>query len=311
LSTPPSRSMIIAVCLIAGGLGLSFPEDARPSPGRRPGQAPPARGEAVVRFLGHCGFAVETANHFLVFDYVEKMFEESSGGPTSRSLETGFIDPTEIKGRKVRVFITHEHGDHFDPVIFEWEKTVPDIRYFFGWKASDEARYRYLVGPRAEWSGEELEVFTVNSHHSGVPEVAYLVKVDGLAVYFNGDYQGKFEEDFPFLKGKTGRIDLAFVPPVWEEKWAYSRMNTELIRLFQPAALFPMHVRVGDEELYFPSFEKAFQPRLENGRVILTRNKKGAAYAYADGVVKALGAKSAAEADVPREGSRGKADREP
>ncbi len=294
------RSKIIVAGLIAGGLSSIFPRDARPFRGEGPGQTP-GRGDAVVRFLGHCGFVVETANHFLVFDYVEKMLEESYGRPASRSLEKGYVDPTEIRGRKVRVFVTHEHGDHFDPVIFGWEEKVPDIQYFFGWKASGDLRYQYLEGPRAEWKGGGLEIFTVNSHHSGVPEVAYLVKVDGLAVYFNGDYQGNFGEDYPFLKGKAGRIDLAFLPPVWEEKWAYGRMNSELIRLFQPQAVFPMHVRVGDEDQYFPPFEKAYQPRLEDGRVILTRNRKGAAYVYVDGVVKPLGLMNAAGARGPRE----------
>ncbi len=276
----------LAVCLtLAVAQGLLFTGQGGGPPDRDVGQSLSPK-SAVIRYLGHCGFAVETANHLLIFDYVEKMLEEFYGHPSSRSLEAGYIDPEEIMGRKVEVLVTHEHGDHFDPVIFEWEGTVPDIRYFFGWKASEKPHYHYLEGPRAEWKKDGLEIFTVNSHHSGVPEVAYLVKVDGLAIFFNGDYQGDFGEDFPFLKTKADKVDLAFVPPVWEEKWAYGRMNSALIRLFRPAAVFPMHVRVGDEEQYFPSFEKTYQPLLKEGRVVLTRNKKGAAYVYEGGTIK-------------------------
>jgi len=32
-----------------------------------------------------------------------------------------------------------------------------------------------------------LEIATINSHHSGIPEVAWLIKADGLVVYHNGD----------------------------------------------------------------------------------------------------------------------------
>jgi L-ascorbate metabolism protein UlaG (beta-lactamase superfamily) len=245
-----------------------------------------AYGKVLVRFLGHCGFVIETSDHFLIFDYVEKMLEGSYGRPESPSLEAGYIVPAEIRDRKVRVFVTHGHGDHFDPVIFGWEETIPDIQYFFGWKASEEPRHLCLVGPRAEWTEDGLEIFTVNSLHSGVPEVGYLVKVDGLGIYFNGDYQGKFEEDFPFLKTKADRIDLAFLPPLWEEKWAYGRMNSELIRLFQPRAVFPMHVRAGDEAQYFPPFEEAFSPLLESGRIVLTHNRKGVTYVYEGGLVR-------------------------
>jgi L-ascorbate metabolism protein UlaG (beta-lactamase superfamily) len=267
-------------------LSLTAPAGGRALPEPGSGQDISPR-EAEIRFLGHCGFAVETQTQFFIFDYVEKMLETSIPRPASRSLESGYIDPAEIKDRRVRVFITHEHGDHFDPVIFEWEDVIPDIQYFFGWKVSEEVRHNCLTGPRAEWKGDGLQILTVNSHHSGVPEVAYLVKADGLVIYFNGDYQGSFGEDFPYLKAKTKKIDLAFVPPVWEKKWTYSRMVEELIRLFQPSALFPMHVRVGDEKQYFPAFEKAFESSLVGGRVALTNNKKGALFIYKNGSVQA------------------------
>jgi len=249
-----------------------------------PGQTDETK-EATVWFLGHCGFAVQTSNHFLIFDYVEGQLENSYPKPDTLHLATGYITPEEIKNFKVRVFVTHEHGDHYDPVIFEWEKSVPDIQYFFGWQASNEPQYHYLLAPRAEWKGDNLEIFTINSHHSGVPEVAYLVKVDSLVIYHNGDYQGNYQEDMPYLKTKTDSIDLAFIPPVWQEQWVYYRINLELITQFQPKAVFPMHVRVGDENQYFAPFRNTYQSHLQEGQIILTNNMKGAKYFYKNGII--------------------------
>lgn len=101
------------------------------------------------------------------------------------------------------------------------------------------------------------------------------------------DYVEKMLEDYPFLKTKAGKVDLAFVPPFWEEKWTYGRMNSDFIRILRPAAAFPMHVRVGDEDQYFPAFEKAYAPFLEDGRVVLTRNIKGAVFVYKNGTIDA------------------------
>ena len=240
-------------------------------------------GGAKIRFLGHCGFAIQTQNFFLIFDYVEKSLEGQYQEPGNRSLETGYIDPREIKDRKVRIFVTHNHSDHFDPVIYDWEGIIPDIEYFFGWQASDDSNYHYLNGPRAEWLDNEMRIYTVNSHHSGVPEVAYLVLVDGLAIYHNGDCKVNPEDDIPYLKSKTDSLDIAFVPPVWEEKWDYYRITLELVNQLRPKALFPMHIRVGDEEKFYEQFGNEFRHRMQSGQVVLTWNKKGTGYLYRKG----------------------------
>jgi len=190
-----------------------------------------------------------------------------------------------MQNLKTRVFVTHQHSDHYDQVIFNWENIIPDIEYFFGWQASGESGYNYLVGPRAEWVDNDIQIYTVNSHHLGVDEVAYLVLVDNLSIYFNGDYQGSYIADMQYLKSKTDYNDLAFVPPVWEERWDYYRINVEIINQFQPRAFFPMHVIVGDENNYFPQLQTVFQQMLTSGRVIITNNVKGISFNYDSGII--------------------------
>lgn len=242
-------------------------------------------GEANIWFLGHCGFAVQTLNYFLIFDYVEDHLREVYETPDNPSLLNGFINPQEIIDLKVRVFATHEHGDHFDPVIFQWADHIADIEYFFGWQSSNNADYHYFPGPRATWLNDNLEVYTINSYHSGIPEVAYLIKVDDSVIYYNGDYQGDYQEDMKYLRTKTGNIDIAFLFGIWQEQWKYFNVNHELITQLKPAAVFPMHIRIGDEKEYFLPFKAKFDPMLDNGHVVLTNNIKGISLYYKNHII--------------------------
>lgn len=228
---------------------------------RPPAPADLGPGEAAVWYLGHCGYAVRTQGHLLIFDYQEERDgQQTKAKPARRALDAGWIDPVEIKDLKVRVFVSHSHGDHFDPVIFAWKGTVADIAYYFGWKAADDPATHYFVGPRAELKSGGLEIATINSHHSGVPEVAWLVKVDGLAVYHNGDCQPDDPAaDHDFLKTKTDRIDLAFVFPVFRPGEKYTEQNLDFFKKFRVGAAFPMHVQAGDA--MYLDFQKEFQAR--------------------------------------------------
>jgi len=242
-------------------------------------------GEAAAWYLGHCGYAVRTPNHFLIFDYQESRDgQQPKSRPASPSLASGWINPEEIKGLKVRVFVSHSHEDHFDPVIFTWKEVIPDIGYYFGWQAADDPSCNYLIGPRAELTSGGLEIATINSHHSGVPEVAWLVKVDGLVIYHNGDCQpADPAPEHVFLKSKAGRIDLAFVFPVFEDGAKYTLQNLDFFKKFKVGAVFPMHVQAGGA--MYLDFQKSFQAKFP-GLPIHVPMKMGQKFVFADGKIR-------------------------
>jgi L-ascorbate metabolism protein UlaG (beta-lactamase superfamily) len=235
---------------------------AQAPPAKGPSAGPvledPPPGGAFVWYLGHCGYAVRTREHLLIFDYQEQSDgRQPKTKPERPSLDSGWIDPEEIKGLKVRVFASHSHGDHFDPVILTWKGTVPDILYYFGWKAADDPAHAYLIGPRAELESGGLEIATINSHHSGVPEVAWLIKVDGLVIYHNGDCR----PDDPVaahehLRTKTAAVDLAFVFPVIEAGEKYAIQERDFFRKFRVHTAFPMHAKAGDA--MYLDFQRVF-----------------------------------------------------
>jgi L-ascorbate metabolism protein UlaG (beta-lactamase superfamily) len=245
--------ILLALCVAGVGAGLAASQSAA-------GEAAPPGG-ALIWYLGHCGYAVRTADHLLIFDYQERRDGQMpKTRPARPELANGWIDPEEIKGLKVRVFVSHSHDDHYDPVILDWKAAVPDIGYYFGWNAADEPSYHCLVGPRAELNSGGLEIATINSHHSGVPEVAWLVKVDGLVVYHNGDCQPEDPgAEHAFLRTKADSIDLAFVPPVFEDDQKYTLQNIDLFTRFRVRAAFPMHVQADGARYH--DFQKALQAK--------------------------------------------------
>jgi len=87
-----------------------------------------------------------------------------------------------------------------------------------------------------------MEIYTIYSHHSDVPEVAYLVLVDGIALYHNGDYKADFEEDYAYLRTLTDRIDVAFVIGHPFPEHQYFQQTLRLTELFDVQSIFPMNV---------------------------------------------------------------------
>ena len=201
--------------------------------------APLNADEAVVWYLLHCGFAVKTQSKLLIFDYIHKRLRAPED-TTPASLSNGRINPAEIADLDVYVFVSHEHTDHFDETIFNWRDSIPNITYFFGWDASNNPPDHTMIGPRAVYTDDNIEVYTINSHHSGVPEVAYLVKTDSLVIYHGGDYNQDYEADIPYLKQFAPKVDIAML-----DDWCGGPIAAVLEQL-SPGLVFPQHFG-GDE----------------------------------------------------------------
>lgn len=197
--------------------------------------------------LGGNGWALRIREKMLVFDYVGGADPTPPASGEARNLQRGYIDPDELRSFEVYVFVTHSHQDHFDPVILEWQDQIDQITYFFGWQAGSNPEYHYMIGPRAHTQSGGVEVYTINSHHDDVPEVAYLVKVDGITIYHNGDYRSSYLEDFEYLQTITDHIDIAFVigwPYVSHQHFQQAKLLAEM---FNPMYMFAI-CREGDED---------------------------------------------------------------
>lgn len=243
--------------------------------------------EAVVWYLGHCGYAVRTKSKLLIFDYQEKVRlpdRSEVRPPVQRSLFNGWVDPEEIKDLDVLVFASHSHSDHYDPIILSWEKTIGKIDYIFGWQEREGGHYHSLPAPRRTLNLDGVEIFTVNSHHSGVPESGFLVKLDGLTLFHQGDYIGRMGENEPFtvsgdlnyLKTKFDSVDICFTHAgTWVPQ-------LEMLAVFHPRLAFPMHYgyREGKYSEYLAEVKGKFPET-----VFFIPLKKGDFCHYRDGIV--------------------------
>ena len=84
-----------------------------------------ADGEAEIRYLGHAGWLVRTAEHSLVFDYTGPI----DGG----TLASGTLSPEALAGRRVILFASHAHGDHWKPHVLGLRDQVRDLTVVMGW----------------------------------------------------------------------------------------------------------------------------------------------------------------------------------
>lgn len=192
-------------------------------------------GEARIWYLGHSGWGIQTESRFLIVDYIE------DGSPTvARSLANGYVDPQEIADRSVVVFISHAHGDHWDPVVLEWAQTIPDITYVFGWDAEQGPGHVYCERRRQELTLGNMRVRTIVHDFDGIPEAAFVVELDGLTIFHSGDhgsgpppFREEFVDNIEYIAEIAPEIDMAFIPTWGEEGFVIGEL--------EPTFTFPMH----------------------------------------------------------------------
>lgn len=207
--------------------------------------------KAIIHYLYHSGFAVETKNHFLIFDY----YNDSPKGET-RDLTNGVISKRELlKHENICVFVSHSHYDHFNPVIFKWAEVNPAIQYFLSDDVpkQDNVKSYHSMAPYQEFHENGLRVKTYGSTDIGV---SFLVEVDELDIFHAGDLncwywyyestQQELEEDYQkFIremeKMKSEKVDIAFFPVDPRLKEYYYMGGEYFIKQMQPKLFIPMH----------------------------------------------------------------------
>jgi len=199
-------------------------------------------GSALVWYLWHSGWAIKTSNHLLIFDYYK-----NSTPPDTPLLANGSINPEEIKDLNVTVFVSHSHGDHYTPAIFDWKKDVKNITYVMGFKPENQNGYIYM-GPRETKTITGMEITTIESNDSGV---AFFVKVDDVNIFHSGDhanrkqdFSGPFKKEIEFLADKGLKPDIFFAPVSgcgFGDLEAVKKGVFYTIKKLSPHVIVPMH----------------------------------------------------------------------
>ena len=205
-----------------------------------------------VWFLHHSCFAIEIKDYLLLFDYYKD--EPVPPDPISPEYSWDTLWPQAFKTKKVRVFSSHKHGDHFNPVILSWQDHFDDIHYFF----SRDISKKYVtdkvtvIKAHEELQWGELKVKALRSTDLGV---AFLLGLEGLKLYHAGDLHwwhwneedeawnknmaARFKKEISLLKGIS--LDLAFVPLDPRQEDAAFLGIEYFLNQVEVKTVFPMH----------------------------------------------------------------------
>lgn len=187
-----------------------------------------------IEYIYHSGFTVETDNYFLVFDYYK-----------------GKLNLKE--NRKIIVFSSHGHGDHFNAEVLEWKKEIQNIQYVLSSDIKVEPDSNiHLMEPY-----ESLKIYDVSIHSFGSTDIglSFLVNVDGKNIFFAGDlnwwlWPEDTEEEKETMerdlkeeieKIKKYNIDIGFFPVDPRLRENYSLGGKYFIEQVKPKYFVPIH----------------------------------------------------------------------
>lgn len=211
-----------------------------------------------VTYIGHSGFLIETGTVNLLFDYYK-----------------GTI-PQMNQELPVLVFVSHKHGDHYNPEVFRLAEQYSNIQYFLSndIQISEKIIEDYRLTPNfinnnvtivspgrkkvVSLSDEEndknyIVLETIKSTDQGL---AFLLNVEGKLIYHAGDlncwvWEGDTKQQFNNMSALFKRamekiggreIFLAFAP-LDPRQGQYYKLGMEYLLNAAPVTYaVPMHL---------------------------------------------------------------------
>ncbi len=191
-----------------------------------------------LKYIYHSGFYLELENCAIIFDYYK-----------------GDV-PQINKNKKLFVFSSHAHADHYNEAIF---KIFADynVTYILSDDIKIKDDFRDLniefLSPNKKYSIEGLIISTLKSTDEGL---AFIVEVEGKRIYHSGDlnwwtWKGfETEEEYRIMsenfkteidKIKGLNIDLAMAVLDYRQKERYDWGLEYLLKNTNIKYLVPMH----------------------------------------------------------------------
>ncbi len=193
-------------------------------------------GELAIMWLGNhqkgsldgyasAGFLIRTSNHAIAID------------PSSL-----LVDDIDSLDRLDAIFITHDHGDHFDPntVIAMQAKTGsfviadPTSASMLSGKIPEDKLIQ--IESNEQMIISEITVDAWAAEHPTDTPLVYVIEFDGFRIFHGSD--SGFVED---LKNIESRVHVAFVPAGDPSPTASPQVAFEMTKATNPYVVIPMH----------------------------------------------------------------------
>jgi len=191
--------------------------------------------------IGHSGFLAEMPGYNFIFDYFAD--------------KKNIITPEVFANKKTCVFASHNHFDHYNKKIFDWN-SFGNIMYILDISCeSPEIENIIKVS-----ENEDLNIFNgeinIKTYGSTDEGVSFLVNINGFVIFHAGDLNDWYweEESTPeeliadesnylrIIKKIAGqKIDVAFIPEDPRLKNNSGRGIKYFKEIVNPDKIIPMH----------------------------------------------------------------------
>ncbi len=199
----------------------------------------------MITHYYHSGFSVSCEKTILIFDYWR-----GENGELEESLQ---LTPERLaRFERIYVFISHDHIDHMDPVVFTW-KDLPGIQYIVASDMPVGTRGRRMAPGDVIVFSDEVKVSAFDSTDPGV---SFLVDFRGLQLFHAGDLNfwhwrdessmkeiEEADEEFRKALAPIGShsVDIAFFPLDPRQGTMFEAGANFFILSIKPRILIPMH----------------------------------------------------------------------
>ncbi len=201
-------------------------------------------GKAAVTYFHHSGFSVAVGDTLMVFDYWR--------GENGEIKDTAALSESDFKGfEQVLFFVSHEHPDHFDQVIYDF-KHLSKVHYIIADDMPADAHGdRIGIGETRRYG--DVKVKAYGSTDLGV---SFYISCGGLNIFFAGDLNLWHWREESTLRQITqaehmyyacveqmlgNPIDLCFFPVDPRMGGMYEAGANHFIMAMKPRVFIPMH----------------------------------------------------------------------
>ncbi len=210
-----------------------------------------------VLYQGHSAWIVYTANLILLFD----------------NTEDRYLDFDKFSDKRVVLFFSHEHKDHYNKNLHERAKkfnNVTTILGGFGVSETDNNSYNQTIVMHPHETRKIIldgkQILNVYSGESTDAGVCFYIETNGLAIFHAGDHSDWGDGDpankryyheidiirTHSLNASDKGVDIIFIPICTFNGSRPKEMTKAAIyaiNVLNPKVVFPMHAN-GHEELY-------------------------------------------------------------
>lgn len=185
-----------------------------------------------VKHIYHSGFSIETQNKFLLFDYYRGDLEKSN--------------------KDTLVFVSHSHKDHFNLDVLNIQGDNVDYIFSSDVKGEYDSNEVTYIEPYESIKIKDVEIKAFSSTDAGV---SFLVKVEGVSIFFAGDlnwWYWESDDDAEKLRMEKAfkdeiekiskyKVDIGFFPVDPRLEKGFSFGGQYFIEKIKPKIFFPMH----------------------------------------------------------------------